>query len=152
MKGKKKKNFSSQKSKNNETNEQKDNSENVSKGCSSFLCILILSISVLLTSIFIGYIFYNVNNLKKLEPVKYNDIVKDVSSNKWFYMKNFFENETIELFKEIILNEIPMSTVVEDNSVESAGEAVEIGHVDCRHPYMTLNLNRTLCHFSNRLG
>jgi hypothetical protein len=68
-------------------------------------------------------------------------------------MENFFNKETIEMFKNMILNQGEiLSTIVEDKNVESAGEAVDVGHVDCRHPYMTLNLNRSKCHFSNRLG
>ncbi len=60
-------------------------------------------------------------------------------------------NETISLFRTLALNGEKFSTIVEDNGVDTAGEAVNIGHPTCRHPFMTLNPQRTKCHFSNRL-
>jgi hypothetical protein len=115
-------------------------------------CVLITSISVLLASILIGFVIYNINNYNRLEPQKYNDQIKHVPSHPWQYVSNFFQNDSLNLLKELALNEEPLSTIVEENSVESAGEAVPAGHLDCRHPFMTLNINRTMCHFSNRLG
>ena len=122
---------------------------------SSIKCVLILALSIILPTLFTAYITYNVNNLQKLEPVKYNDVIFDAPSYKWFKLENFFQESTVERFKEIFFSGDSLSTVIEDsdyNNVESAGEAVEVGDVDCRHPFMTLNLNRTMCHFSNRLG
>lgn len=119
--------------------------------CSSFRCILIISLSLLIPSIFAGYVLYSINNMKKLEPIKYNEIITDAPSLKWFTIDNFFESNTLDTIKQLALNIDPFTTIVEDHSVESAGEAVPAGHVDCRHPFMTLNLNRTICHFSNRL-
>jgi len=55
------------------------------------------------------------------------------------------------LFRNLALDGEKYSTIVEDNGVDTAGEAVEIGHPTCRHPFMTLNPQRTRCHFSNRL-
>ncbi len=55
------------------------------------------------------------------------------------------------MFRNLALDGEKYSTIVEDNGVDTAGEAVEIGHPTCRHPFMTLNPQRTRCHFSNRL-
>ena len=119
----------------------------------SLKCLIIVSFAILLPAVFLGYIANNINNLQRLEPIKYNNVIGDANSYKWFYEESFFKNETQEIFKKILLdNEEVLSTIIDDRNVESAGEAVDIGHVDCRHPYMTLNLNRTKCHFSNRLG
>lgn len=122
-----------------------------SNGRSTFKCIIIISFAVLLPSIVIGVFFYNLNNLQRLDPIKYNDVIPDAPSYKWSYLENFFENRTIDLFRTLALSGEPLTTIVEDKSIESAGEAVTVGHVDCKHPFMTLNLNRTMCHFSNRL-
>lgn len=119
---------------------------------SSVKCLVIISFSVLIPAVLIGAFFYNINTLKRLEPIKYNDIIPDSPSYKWSFMENFLDNTTIDLFRNLALNGEPLSTILEEKSVESAGEAVDVGHVDCRHPFMTLNLNRTICHFSNRLG
>ena len=88
---------------------------------------------------------------RKVDFVKYNDVLPDALSYKWFHLDKFFRNETIQLFQDYAFNEEPFSTIVEEKSVDSAGEAVPIGHPHCKHPYMTLNVNRTLCHFSSRL-
>lgn len=99
---------------------------------SSIKCVLILFFSIILPIIFTGYISFNINNLQKLEPVKYFDVIVDAPSYKWFKMDNFFSKSSVKIFTEMFLNGEPLSTVIDDNNsrnVESAGEAVEIGHV-----------------------
>ena len=86
-----------------------------------------------------------------IKSVKYNDFDSSLPSHNWFYERNFFDNETSNQFRDLAFGGDIFSTIVEDNGVESAGEAVPVGHPDCKHPFMTLNLNRTMCHFSNRL-
>lgn len=130
---------------------KKDSQKKNSNRRSTVKCMVIVSFAILLPSIIIGVFFYNINNLQRLEPIKYNDVISGVSAYKWHYFENFFDNKTIDLFRELALNGEALTTIVDDKSVESAGEAVTVGHVDCRHPFMTLNLNRTICHFSNRL-
>lgn len=124
----------------------------ISKSRTSIKCLIILSFSILLPAIIIGAFIHNVSNLQRLDPIKYNDVVPAVPAYKWFYMENFLTKESTSLFRDLALNGEHLSTIVDDKNVESAGEAVEVGHIDCRHPFMTLNLNRTMCHFSNRLG
>ena len=126
-----------------------------SNAASSFVkYVFILAAVVLFVSSLIGYGIYQSDSFKSLlkhEPIKYNDNLNDVPSYKWSYETNFFHNETSNLFRRLALNGESLSTIVEDNGVDSAGEAVPIGHVNCKHPYMTLNPQRTMCHFSNRL-
>ncbi len=111
-----------------------------------------LAFMIILPAVIVGYVIQNINNLQRLEPVLYNDVIPDARAYKWFYMENFFKPETLDIFTSIVLNGEELTTVIEDTNVDSAGEAVDVGHVNCRHPFMTLNLNRTKCHFSNRLG
>lgn len=134
------------------SSKHKNHDYSESKSIGKCGCVLITSLSVLLASILIAFVMYNVNNYNRLEPQKYNDQIKDVPIHRWQYIRNFFQNDSLNLLRQFALNEEPMSTIVEENSVESAGEAVPAGHLDCRHPFMTLNINRTMCHFSNRLG
>jgi hypothetical protein len=162
-----------------QTNEKTPITNTSSRSWSSCKCIFILLFSIVLPILFTGYISFNINNLQKLDPIKYYDIIPNAPSYKWFRKVNFFSDNTVKLFTEMFLSGETFSTVIEENNsqnVESAGEAVEIGHVcslflqhrrfnndkvkillkylklDCKHPFMTLNLNRTMCHFSNRLG
>lgn len=97
---------------------------------------------------------YNVDHIQRLEPVRYADVLADdVPAHKWAYVDQFFTAESLEAFRRLALSGATSFTTTNDHGqVESAGEAVPVGHPDCRHPFMTLNLNRTLCHFSNRLG
>ena len=115
-------------------------------------CLIITSFSIILPAILIVYVLNNINNLQRLEPVKYNDVLLNADAYKWYNMENFFKTETINMFKNLVLNGEYLTTIVDDKAVESAGEAVEVGHPNCKHPFMTLNLNRSICHFSNRLG
>ena len=84
-------------------------------------CVLILVFSIISPIFFAAYISFNINNLKRLEPVKYFDVL-DAPSYKWFKIENFFHSGTISRFTEIFLNGDIFSTVIEDNNVESAGE------------------------------
>ena len=108
-----------------------ESSDDVKSSCSfsSIKCVLILIFSIILPILFAGYVSFNINNLKKLEPVKYSNIIADAPSYKWFKIENFFQNGTVSLLADMFLNGDVLSTVVEDHNVESAGEAVEIGHV-----------------------
>lgn len=107
---------------------------------------------VLLFAILAGYAIVESSAFQRnSEPVRYNDQLANFKSYKWAFKSNFFANETVNLFRNLALNGEKLSTIVEDNGVESAGEAVQIGHVNCKHPFMTLNPQRTMCHFSNRL-
>ncbi len=85
-------------------------------------------------------------------PIKYKNVIKNATAYKWFSSENFFKDDSLKLLRDLTLNGDSFSTIIEEYNVESAGEAVPAGHVDCRHPFMTLNINRTMCHFSNRLG
>lgn len=121
----------------------------------SVKCAIIVSFSILLPAVFIGYIAQNITNLKRLEPVMYNDVHREIPAHKWFLMDQFFKKETLNTFKSMIFesdDSAVFSTILDEKHVDSAGEAVDVGHPDCKHPYMTLNLNRSKCHFSNRLG
>lgn len=107
---------------------------------------------VLLISAFLGYlIVYSSSFQRSSDPVKYNDQVAGWRSYKWAYEGSFFNKESVSLFRNLALNGEKLSTIVEDNGVEGAGENVRIGHPNCKHPFMTLNPQRTMCHFSNRL-
>lgn len=107
---------------------------------------------VLFLSVFMGYIMVESGGFQRSnEPVRYNDQNLDLPSYKWAYKTGFFANETVSLFRNLALNGEKLSTIVEDNGVYSAGEAQKIGHINCKHPFMTLNTERTMCHFSNRL-
>ena len=124
-----------------------------SKSRSSLKCLIIISSSVLLPALIIGAFMYNVDHIQRLEPVKYADVIKGAPAHKWSYFDEFFSTESKELMRRLALSGATSFTTINDNGeVGSAGEAVPAGHVDCRHPFMTLNLNRTMCHFSNRLG
>lgn len=129
-------------------------SENTaSKSRSSLKCLIIISSSVLLPALIIGAFMYNVDHIQRLEPVKYADVISGAPAHKWSYFDEFFSAESKELLRRLALSGATSFTTINDNGeVGSAGEAVPAGHVDCRHPFMTLNLNRTMCHFSNRLG
>lgn len=115
--------------------------------------IIFSSIITLFLSIFIGTLIYEITSFRRIEKqVKYMTVLENVNSYKWYYVKDFLSKETTDLFRSLAMNGEPLTTVVEDTkNLESAGEAVPIGHLDCNHPYMTLNTNRTMCHFSNRL-
>lgn len=52
--------------------------------------IVMLSCSILLPAIIVAYILNNINNLQRLEPVRYNDVISDANAYKWFLMDNFF--------------------------------------------------------------
>lgn len=124
-----------------------------SKSRSSLKCLIIISSSVLLPALIIGAFMYNVDHIQRLEPVKYADVIAGAPAHKWSYFDEFFSAESKELLRRLALSGATSFTTINDNGeVGSAGEAVPAGHVDCRHPFMTLNLNRTMCHFSNRLG
>lgn len=115
--------------------------------------IILTSIVTLFVSILIGIFIYEITSFRRIEKqVKYMTVLDNVNSYQWFYVKDFLQRETSKLFRDLATNGEALTTVVEENkSLESAGEAVPIGHLDCKHPYMTLNTNRTMCHFSNRL-
>lgn len=114
--------------------------------------IYLIAAFVCLTGIVTGYILVSSGGFKRNnEPMKYNDQLLDVPSFKWHYEANFFSQETTSIFRKLALNGDKLSTIVEDNGVYTAGEAVKIGHENCKHPFMTLNPERTMCHFSNRL-
>ena len=111
---------------------QEQNINTSSWSFSSIKCVFILFFSIILPIIFTAYISFNINNLQKLDPVKYFDVIVDAPSYKWFKMDNFFSKSSVKIFTEMFLNGEPLSTVIDDNNsrnVESAGEAVEIGHV-----------------------
>ncbi len=115
-----------------QTNEKPPKTNTSSRSWSSCKCVLILLFSVVLPILFTGYISFNINNLQKLDPIKYYDIIPNAPSYKWFRKVNFFSDNTVKLFTEMFLSGETFSTVIEENNsqnVESAGEAVEIGHV-----------------------
>lgn len=127
--------------------------ERTHKSRSSIKCLIIISSSVLLPAIIIGAFMYNVDHIQRLEPIKYADVLIDEPAHKWIYSDEFFSRESLDVFRKLVSSGPTTFTTTNDpGGVESAGEAVPVGHVDCRHPFMTLNLNRTMCHFSNRLG
>lgn len=129
------------------------NKERTHKSRSSIKCLIIISSSVLLPAIIIGAFMYNVDHIQRLEPIKYADVLVDEPAHKWIYSDEFLSRESLHVFRKLVSSGPTTFTTTNDpGGVESAGEAVPVGHVDCRHPFMTLNLNRTMCHFSNRLG
>lgn len=132
------------------TEKHKNKIPNSISNCSIY--IIITTVLVLVLSVLTGYIIIESGAFQRnSESVRYNDQNLDLPSYKWDYKTNFFANETVTLFRNLALNGEKLSTIVEDNGVDTAGEAQQLGHVDCKHPFMTLNPQRTMCHFSNRL-
>lgn len=119
--------------------EKKEDEVKKSRRRTSLKCLIIISSSVLLPALIIGSFMYNVDHIQRLEPIKYNDILKNEPSHKWLYLNKFLSKETSRMFTKLAQNEDPFSTI-NDLNVESAGESVPVGHVACRHPFMTLNL------------
>jgi hypothetical protein len=115
--------------------------------------IVVSSIATVLVSTILALFINELTTFKRIEKqFKYMTVIENLNAYKWLYVKDFLSNETSNLFRNLAMNGEPLSTVLEeDKNVESAGEAVPVGHIHCNHPYMTLNTNRTMCHFSNRL-
>jgi hypothetical protein len=133
---------------------KKNSSSNKKKSIISCQTLIVISsIATVLVSTILGMFIYELTTFKRIEKqFKYMTVIENLKAYKWLYVKDFLSNETSNLFRNLAMNGEPLSTVLEDDkNVESAGEAVPVGHIHCNHPYMTLNTNRTMCHFSNRL-
>ena len=123
-----------------------------------------LFLFTLLISIIIGYIQISLFDESSTKSAK--SIFRDTSiplpedSHTWFISKNFF-NETVLKELEKLAKSSVYSTIKGGDSsaastlpadmADSAGEAVEVGHNDCDHPFMSVNLNRTMCHIPQRI-
>ena len=121
-----------------------------------FLFLFTFSIAIL-----IGYIqisLFNESNKQDSKSVfKETSIPLPKDSHTWFVNKNFFNETFLQELGKLAktsefstLNGEPANSLLSD-VVDSAGEAVEIGHNDCDHPFMTINSNRTLCHIPQRI-
>jgi hypothetical protein len=90
-----------------------------------WILVISTSLLVLTVSIFVGYLY---NQTKaNLEPIKYDDVLVDALSYKWYDLREFFSEETIKYFRNLVTNGEYLSTITDEKHVESAGEAVPIG-------------------------
>jgi hypothetical protein len=118
---------------------------------SSYGCMFVAKIGLLISLILTVLLSIYLARTEEVELTRYNDTLPNRPHHKIFYKKDFFSEKSFQFFNDLATDGRSFSTIVDENNVESAGEAVPVGHPNCRHPFMTLNVNRTLCHFPNRL-
>lgn len=78
------------------------------------------------------------------------ETTKNIEKFSWIYENDFFTSEVLSKLDQV-MRTINISIIADDTGIEGAGEVVPVGHQDCKHPFMTLNANRTFCSFPHRL-
>ena len=120
-----------------------------------FLSLFTISIAILIAYIQIS-LFHESNKHELKSVFRETSIPLPKDSHTWFVNKNFF-NETFLQELEKLAKTSEFSTLNGEQTglfsdiVDSAGEAVPVGHSDCDHPFMSINSNRTLCHIPQRI-
>lgn len=139
---------------NTEVNTNEENLKKNFKFRNLFLFVFTLSISIL-----IGYLQISLFNeaTKKGSKELFKEVNVDSTdeSHTWFIINDIFNEKFLkdlnELVKTSTLSTINGESTLLNGLMESAGEAVPVGHSDCDHPFMSVNHNRSLCHIAQRI-
>jgi hypothetical protein len=131
-------------------NEEKTLIKKPSKFRNLFLFLFTLTIAI-----FIGYIqigLFNESNKKGSKDIfREINIPLDEDSHKWYISENFFNKNFLKELEDLTKNTTFSTINILTDAIDSAGEAVPIGHSDCDHPFMSINANRSLCHIPQRI-